>query len=105
MIFIHLIRVPKIRLFRLKKAFYLYNNRTELSKEFFYKRLEFKKNSLNFQRIVFELPQVNISKSWLLGFIEGDDSFSQFRLNIDLIFSIKLTESQLPLIKKKIFRK
>ncbi len=59
-------------------------------------------------KTVFELPQVNISKSWLLGFIEGDGSFSLFRLNLDLIFSIKLTKSKLPFlieIKKKIFIK
>ncbi len=46
----------------LKKAFYLYNNRTELSKELINQILELK-NSMNTQRTNFELPQVNISKS------------------------------------------
>jgi len=46
---------------------------------------------MNTQRTNFELPQVNISKSWLLGFIEGDGSFSLNRINLDPVFSIKLT--------------
>lgn len=53
---------------------------------------------MNSQRTIFELPGVNISKSWLLGFIEGDGSFSLNRLDLDPVFSIKLTESQLPLL-------
>jgi hypothetical protein len=60
---------------------------------------------MNTQRTNFELPQVNISKSWLLGFIEGDGSFSLNRKNLDPVFSIKLTVYQLPLlieIKKNI---
>jgi LAGLIDADG endonuclease len=53
---------------------------------------------MNTKRTNFELLQVNISKSWLLGFIEGESSFSLNRANLYPIFSIKLTESQLPLL-------
>lgn len=81
----------------LKKAFYLYNDRTNLSKELINQILELK-NSMNTQRTNFELSQINISKSWLLGLIEGDGSFSLNRVNLEPVFSIKLTESQLPLL-------
>lgn len=50
----------------LKKAFYLYNNRT--SKEVINQILDIK-NSMNTQRTNFKLSQVIISKSWLLGFL------------------------------------
>lgn len=79
----------------LKKAFYLYNNRT--SKEVLNQILDIK-NSMNTQRINFKPSQVNISKSWLLGFIEGDGSFSLGRTAMEPVFSIKLTESGLPLL-------
>ena len=85
----------------LKKAFYLYNNRT--SKEVLNQILDIK-NSMNTQRINFKSSQVIISKSWLLGFIEGtttESSFGSFslgRTTMEPVFSIKLTESQLPLL-------
>lgn len=53
---------------------------------------------MNTQRTNFELSQINISKSWLLGFLEGDGSFSIYRRTLEPVFSIKLTESQLPLL-------
>jgi hypothetical protein len=53
---------------------------------------------MNTQRINFKPSQVNISKSWLLGFIEGDGSFSLGRTAMEPVFSIKLTESGLPLL-------
>jgi hypothetical protein len=81
----------------LKKAFYLYKNRTKLSKELINQILVFKKN-MNTQRTIFEVSEVNISKSWLLGFIEGDGSFSLSRTSLEPVFSITLTESQLPLL-------
>jgi hypothetical protein len=46
----------------LKKAFYLYNDRTNLSKELINQIIEIK-NSMNAKRTNFELSQVNISKS------------------------------------------
>ena len=80
-----------------KKAFYLYKSRTGLSKELISQILDLK-NIMNTQRTNFKLSQFIISKSWLLGFIEGDGSFSLRRTTIDPVFSIKLTESQLPLL-------
>jgi hypothetical protein len=81
----------------LKKAFNLYINRTELSKELTNQILDIK-NSMNIQRTNFKLPEIIITKSWLLGFIEGDGSFSLSRNTMEPAFSIKLTESQLPLL-------
>jgi hypothetical protein len=42
--------------------------------------------------------EFNISKEWLLGFIEGDGSFSLSRNTMEPVFSIKLSESQLFLL-------
>lgn len=80
-----------------KKAFYLYNERT--TSNFGTKILDLK-NNMNTQRTNFKMEktQVIISKSWLLGFIEGDGSFSFNRTTFEPVFSIKLTESQLPLL-------
>lgn len=80
-----------------KKAFYLYFERTNLTKELINQILELK-NNMNTKRTNFKMSQVIISKSWLLGFIEGDGSFSLNRTTIEPIFSIQLTESQLPLL-------
>ena len=80
-----------------KKAFFLYKERTKLSKELRDKILEIK-NNMNSQRTNFIRPQAVITKSWLLGFIEGDGSFSLSRTTLEPIFSIKLSESQLPLL-------
>lgn len=80
-----------------KKAFYLYFERTNLTKELINQILELK-NNMNTKRTNFKMSQVIISKSWLLGFIEGDGSFSLNRIIIEPVFSIQLTESQLPLL-------
>jgi hypothetical protein len=83
-----------------KKAFYLYNERINLSEELKDKIVELK-NNMNNQRINFTLPtghKIILSKSWLLGFIEGDGSFSLNRNTLEPIFSIKLAEYQLPLL-------
>jgi hypothetical protein len=81
----------------LKKAFNLYINRTELSKELVNQIIDIK-NSMNIQRTNFKLSEVIITKSWLLGFIEGNGSFSLSINTMEPVFSIKLTESQLPLL-------
>jgi hypothetical protein len=82
-----------------QKAFFLYKERTKLSKELRDKILEIK-NNMNSQRTsnYIRRPQAVITKSWLLGFIEGDGSFSLSRTTLEPIFSIKLSESQLPLL-------
>lgn len=81
----------------LKKAFYLYINKSHLSPELTNQILEIK-NGMNTQRTSFEVSHVYITKYWLLGFIEGEGSFSLGRANLSPTFSIKLTESQLPLL-------
>ena len=80
-----------------KEAFNLYINRTKLSKELLNQILDIK-NRMNTQRTNFNLSEVIISPNWLVGFIEGDGSFSLSRNTIEAVFSIKLTESQLPLL-------
>lgn len=82
----------------LKKAYHLYHNRTNLTQELINKILDLK-NNMNSLRINHEFSPLNISKSWLLGFIEGDGSFSLDRTNLVPVFSIKLSESQLSLLK------
>ena len=80
-----------------KKAYYLYNERTKLSKELIIQIQNIKKN-INTQRTNFKMFQVIISRSWLYGFIEGNGSFSLNRSILQPEFTISLTESQLPLL-------
>lgn len=84
-----------------KEAFNLYNTREKLTEELIAKVLEFK-NSMNTKRTNFNMPEnhIVITKSWLLGFIEGDGSFSLERANVEPVFSIKSTEKQLALLEK-----
>lgn len=72
-------------------------NKSNASPELTNQILEIK-NCMNTQRTNFEVSHVHITKYWLLGFIEGDGSFSLGRANLSPTFSIKLTESQLPLL-------
>lgn len=82
-----------------KKAFVLYNDRTNLSKIIIDQVIELK-NSMNTQRTKLDWSKINIniSKSWLLGLIEADSSFSLNRKIMEPVFLIQLTESQLPLL-------
>ncbi|RYE15661.1 MAG: hypothetical protein EOP34_02310 [Rickettsiales bacterium] len=84
-----------------KLAFTLYQNREKLTDPLISKILELK-NNMNTKRIHYNMPEnhILIKKSWLLGFIEGDGSFSLERATFGPIFSIKLSEIQLPLLLK-----
>ena len=84
-----------------KLAFTVYQNRLKLTDLLISQILDFK-NNMNTKRIHFNMPdnQVVLTKSWLLGFIEGDGSFNLERASFEPIFSIKLSESQLPLLLK-----
>jgi hypothetical protein len=84
-----------------KLAFTLYQNREKLTDPLISKILELK-NNMNTKRIHYNMPEnhILITKSWLLGFIEGDGSFSLERATFGPIFSIKLSEIQLPLLLK-----
>lgn len=90
-----------------KKAFTLYDEREKLTEGLISQILELKAE-MNTKRLDFNMPinhQIVISKSWLLGFIEGDGSFSLARNTMEPVFSIKLTEKQLPVLLKRVFRK
>ena len=85
-----------------KKAFILYDEREKLTEELKSQILELKAE-MNTKRIDYSMPinhQIIISKSWLLGFIEGDGSFSLARNTMEPVFSIKLTEKQHPVLIK-----
>jgi hypothetical protein len=58
------------------------------------------KNNMNTKRINFNMPEnhVLITKSWLVGFIEGDGSFSIERATFKPVVSIRLSKTQLPLL-------
>nr|YP_010470476.1 LAGLIDADG endonuclease [Inonotus hispidus]UVF37964.1 LAGLIDADG endonuclease [Inonotus hispidus] len=58
---------------------------------------------MNTNRILFDRPEnskIVITKSWLLGFIEGDGSFFLRRDNLTPIFSLENTAVQLPVLLK-----
>ena len=58
---------------------------------------------MNSNRILFDRPEnskIVITKTWLLGFIEGDGSFFLRRDNLTPVFSLVNTAVQLPLLLK-----
>jgi len=60
------------------------------------------KNGMNKNRVNFEMNQyhIKITKYWLLGLIEGEGSFQLWRSDLLPVFSIVMTERQLPLFIK-----
>jgi len=80
-------------------AFTLYKKREKLTDALISKLLELK-NNMNTKRINFNMPEnhVLITKSWLVGFIEGDGSFSIERATFKPVLSIRLSKTQLPLL-------
>lgn len=87
-----------------KEAFLFFINRSkDLNPELVNSKVLSLKNKMNTNRIHFERPmgsEINITKSWLLGFIEGDGSFFLRRDNIVPTFAIELTGVQLPVMLK-----
>ena len=57
---------------------------------------------MNTNRSNFNMPEnhIVITKSWLLGFLEGEGSFNLNRSTFEPVFSIFLTEKQLPVLMK-----
>ena len=80
-----------------KKAFKFYNNREKSVNEISPELLNIK-NNMNTGRVCIINHKINISKNWLIGFIEGDGSFSLSRNSMEVVFSIKLTERELPVL-------
>jgi len=72
-----------------KEAFNLYHTREKLTEELIAKVLELK-NSMNTKRTNFNMPEnhIVITKSWLLGFIEGDGSFSLERASLTFYLAL-----------------
>ena len=70
-----------------KKAFTKYYDREKLTEELIAQILQLK-NNINTKRSNFNMPEnhINITKSWLLGFIEGDGSFSLLRNTLEPVF-------------------
>nr|AZL93780.1 LAGLIDADG homing endonuclease [Endoconidiophora resinifera] len=61
------------------------------------------KDSMNKKRTNFEMPidhNIVITKSWLLGLIEGEGSFQLWRNDVVAVLSLVLTERQLPVLEK-----
>lgn len=83
-----------------KNAFNLYNSRDGLSEKLINQILNLK-NTMNTHRTDFTMSsKIEISKSWLLGFIEGDGSFNIWRNDTLPVFSIALSETQKFLLLK-----
>lgn len=63
------------------------------------------KNSMNKNRVNFEISQshIKITKYWLLGLIEGEGSFQLWRSDLLPVFSIVMTERQLPVSTRQVF--
>ena len=57
---------------------------------------------MNSNRISFNMPSnhIKITTYWLLGLIEGEGSFHLWRSDLIPVFSIVLTERQLPVLVK-----
>ena len=58
---------------------------------------------MNTKRLDFNMPtehKIRVTKSWLLGFIEGEGSFHLWRKDFVAVFDLVLTERQLPILEK-----
>ena len=80
-----------------KKAFNIYNDRDGSVKEIYHEILKIKSN-MNTGRSNLINPKINISKYSWIGFVEGEGSFSLSRNSMEVIFSIMLTERELPVL-------
>jgi hypothetical protein len=88
-----------------KEAFLTYIKRNELSlsKVELTNKLVELKDSMNTKRINTTMPidhKIVITKSWLLGYLEGDGSFYISRTDIEPVFTLTATEEQYLLFVK-----
>ena len=80
-----------------KKAFSIYQSRKGLNTEVLTKTILELKDSMNSKRVDSVMPvdhKINITKGWLLGYLEGDGSFSLDRNNLTPAFSLAATVEQ-----------
>lgn len=89
----------------LKKAFFLYHEREGKLTDLLIDKILSIKNSMNKNRVNFEISQshIKITKYWLLGLIEGEGSFQLWRSDLLPVFSIVMTERQLPVSTRQVF--
>lgn len=87
-----------------KKAFHFYSNRSEDLNPYMVKDTILPlKNKMNNSRINFDRPnnsEIVITKSWLLGFVEGDGSFFLKRDSLTPVFAMEVSGVQLPVFVK-----
>lgn len=87
-----------------KEAFIFYLNRNkDLKSSVVNDKILYLKNKMNTNRVNFDRPedsQIVITKSWLVGFIEGDGSFFLRRDTLTPVFSLENAGVQLPLFVK-----
>lgn len=86
-----------------KKAFLLYQGRDDLVTQELIEQILVLKNGMNILRTDFNMPsshKISINKNWLLGLIEGEGSFQLWRNDIAPVFSLVMTEKQLPVLEK-----
>ena len=86
-----------------KEAFNLYYNREESLTEELKKKVLKLKEGMNKKRINFNMPdnhRIIVTKSWLLGLVEGEGSFHLWRSDFVAVFGLVLTEKQLPVLEK-----
>jgi LAGLIDADG endonuclease len=85
-----------------KEAFNLYHSRNGVLTEELRDKLIKLKSGMNSNRINFNMPSnhIKITTYWLLGLIEGEGSFHLWRSDLIPVFSIVLTERQLPVFVK-----
>lgn len=85
------------------EAFYLYHgedkNLSKEGKDLLIDQVVEIKGRMNSQRTYFDMSQTNITKSWLLGFIEAEGSFFISRTDIEPSFSIELHNAQTYLLE------
>lgn len=85
-----------------KEAFNLYHKRDGLLTEELKERIIELKSGMNLNRSIIDMPKdhIKITTYWLLGLIEGEGSFHIWRSDLVPVFSIVLTERQLPVLEK-----
>lgn len=85
-----------------KKAFELYTNPNSLSRSDLNKEINLIKCGMNSKRFDLEMPkshQIRITRYWLLGFVEGDGSFTLVKINkYSLRFDISQSSKDLSLM-------